>query len=94
MISDHVAVQTVSRSATNRTLRWSLGADRVCALTALIPRLTGVVGRSAKLALVPHATLWEASVVLSLIHGADRVDSDSFPNQASIPADDGFWLRF
>jgi len=57
-------------------------------------RVTGVVVSCAKIPLMPYAALWEASVVVGLVNGADRVDSDSLPAHTSIRTDGGFLWRF
>jgi hypothetical protein len=94
MIPDRIVVQAVSGSAISHTQRRPLGADPVSVLTALIPHVTSAVARLTKMPPLGYANLWEASVLVALIHGADRVDSDSVASRTSVPVGDGFWSRF
>jgi hypothetical protein len=94
MISDHIALQTVGRSATRRALHWSLGADRLSTLAVLIQLMTGAVTSFASVPALLYATLRDASMVVAFIDGANRVDSVALPDRTSFLADDGFWSRF
>ena len=94
MISDHIAVQVVSRSTSTSALHWGRWPHRLSTLAARIPLVTGALARFAKVPLLPYADLWESCVLVGLIKDTDRVDSNSLPHWTSIPADDRFWSHF
>jgi hypothetical protein len=94
VMSDWTAVETRSRSVTRCTLPSPLVRQWLARVPTLARRVTGVVAKFAKPPLLPYAALWEASILVGLVNGADRVDSESLPPQIPIHTEDGFLWRF
>jgi hypothetical protein len=94
MISDHIAVQAVSRSTSTSALHWGRWPHPLSTLAARIPLVTAALASFAKVPLLPYADLWASSVLVGLIKDTDRVDSDSLPQRTSILGDDRFWSHF
>jgi hypothetical protein len=94
MISNRTAVQTLSRSSASYTPTFTRGREWVATLPRVARSVTSVVVSFAKIPLLPVAALWEASVVVGLVNGADHGNSDSLPTYTSIRTDDAFLWRF
>ena len=81
MIANQTTVHPLIHSSTRYTLHFSAG------LPTFARRVTSVLAKFANIPLLPYASLWEASVVSSLVKAAERFDADSRPTH------DGFAWR-
>jgi hypothetical protein len=91
MINDQNAIQTISFSPAAHPSRTRYGRGRLAPLAAALRRMAAALTAVARGGVRPHAALWEASVVLSLIQEREEFEPDPFGTEMPFLSDS--WPR-